>query len=238
MSHAAFTVNGCRLFGDLSGAVFWPKQRTLVVADLHFEKGTGYAARGYHLPPYDSRETLSQLAETVQRWQPTRIICLGDSFHDPSAGGRLSAKDADAIAALTAAHEWIWIAGNHDPSPPRNLGGRIVGDVTIGALVFRHEADPTRGAGEVSGHYHPKAAVSVRNKRLSSRCFVTDGRRLILPAFGAFTGGLDVMDPAIAGLFAHGFTVHLLGRQKVFSFPKSRLSPWRQSLQSSAASAR
>lgn len=219
-----FLLNRTELLAEPSGALYWPARATLVVADLHLEKGSSFARRGQLLPPYDSRTTLSRLTDAIRHRQPSRVICLGDSFHDGEAAGRLSAEDAAAIRRLTAACDWIWVAGNHDPTPPGNLGGRVVPDaLTDGALVFRHEALDRPAPGEVSGHYHPKAAITQRGRRLSARCFVEDGARLILPAFGAYTGGLNVLDPAIAGLYRDGFRAHLLGPRKVHSFPRSRL---------------
>jgi len=221
---AELRVNGADLLADLSGALFWPERQTLVVADLHLEKGSSFATQGRLLPPYDSAATLRRLGEVLQRLRPSRVICLGDSFHDVGAAERLSAADQVSLTRMTGAHDWIWIRGNHDPAPPQDWGGSVETEVTLGALVFRHEAETNgSGAGEVSGHYHPKAAVKVRARRLSGRCFVTDGRRLVLPAFGAYAGGLSVLDPAISGLFRRGFGVHLLGRNSVFRFPATAL---------------
>ncbi len=223
----AFAVNGAELLADLSGALFWPARDTLVVADLHLEKGSNFAARGVPLPPYDSLATLDRLAGALRRYPASRVICLGDSFHDGGAGERLGPAGVDALSALTRDRDWLWIVGNHDPEPPTGWGGRVADSLTDGPLVFRHEAEPARVvAGEVSGHFHPKAAVHTGSgKRLSSRCFVTDGRRLILPAFGAFAGGLNARDPAVAGLFPRGFRALVLGRREVFVFPDRRLSP-------------
>ncbi len=222
---AEIAVNGTRLLGGLDGALFWPARKTLVVADLHLEKGSSYAAGGQLLPPYDTAATLGRLEAAIARQRPERVICLGDSFHDAGAAERLSERDGETIRRLTARCEWIWICGNHDPAPPEDWGGRVADQVTLGPLLFRHEPDPRRRiAGEVCGHFHPTAAVKVRAKRLSGRCFVTDGRRLVLPAFGAYTGGLNVLDPAIAELFVYKFQVRLLGRQKIFAFPRAALA--------------
>ncbi|MDH3594246.1 MAG: ligase-associated DNA damage response endonuclease PdeM [Rhodospirillales bacterium] len=217
-------VNGVELLADLSGALYWPARRTLVVADLHLEKGSAFAVRGQLLPPYDSAATLQALAETIARYEPERVICLGDSFHDDGAAERLASADGAALRRLTAAHDWIWIAGNHDPVPPAAWGGRVETRVTLGALTFRHQAGGEHAPGEVSGHYHPRASVRTRARRITGRCFVSDGRRLVLPAFGAYTGGLDVLDPVIAGLFPRGFSVHLLGRESVYSFASTALA--------------
>lgn len=220
---AALRVNGSTLLADPSGALFWPDRGVLAVADLHFEKGSALAAQGSLLPPYDTAATLDRLRAVIARHRPRRVIALGDSFHDAAAAARLSAADRMRLRALVDGQDWIWIAGNHDPAPPEEWGGRVEAAVTIGPLTFRHEAEPG-GAGEVSGHYHPKASVRLRARRFTGRCFVGDGRRVILPAFGAYTGGLDVRDPAIAALFPRGCEVHLLGRRGVYRFPGSALS--------------
>lgn len=218
-------VNGTQVLADRSGALFWPDRRTLMVADLHLEKGSAFASKGQLLPPYDTAETLAALDEAAARHGAERVVCLGDSFHDGDAATRVSEADGRAIRRLTGRYDWIWICGNHDPAPPAGWGGRVEHELILGGLVLRHEAKAgVKASGEVSGHFHPKAAVRVRTRRLTSRCFVTDGRRLILPAFGAYTGGLNVLDPAVAGLFPRGFEVHLLGREGIFAFPKGALA--------------
>ncbi|MCC6471349.1 MAG: ligase-associated DNA damage response endonuclease PdeM [Alphaproteobacteria bacterium] len=211
-------INGAALLADPSGALFWPAAATLVVADLHLEKGSGFARRGTLLPPYDSAATLRRLAAAVDAHRPRRVLCLGDSFHDAHAPKRLESGEIAILAELTRRTDWIWIAGNHDPDPPKGLGGRVASEVTEGPLVFRHEAHPDAIAGEVSGHFHPKASIPTRGRRVSARCFVEDGNRLILPAFGAYAGGLDVFDPAIRGLLARDFAVHVIGRERVHRF--------------------
>jgi len=217
------TVNGVELIADVSGVLWWPARQTLVVADLHLEKGSGLAAKGALLPPYDTAATLARLASAIDRLGPHRVICLGDSFHDGGAAARLSAGDAGTIARLTGDRDWIWITGNHDPDPPARWGGCVIDELMDGALVFRHEARPG-SVGELSGHFHPKASVSTRARRITARCFVGDCDRLILPAFGAYTGGLDVLDPAISRLLHRGFHVHLLGRSRLYSLPRKGLA--------------
>ena len=212
-------VNGVALQADVTGALLWPERRLAVVADLHFEKATAFAVRGQLLPPYDTAATLDKLENVIARHRVQRVICLGDSFHDRAAAERLDPAQAARLKALTSRLEWTWIAGNHDPVPRDDWGGSVAEEITLGALTFRHEAAATARGGEVSGHYHPKASVAVRGRRITAPCFVTDGRRLILPAFGAFTGGLSVLDPAIAGLFRKGFQATLLGRNGLFAFP-------------------
>jgi len=219
-------LNGAELVADPSGALYWPAERTLIVADLHLEKASSYAARGVPLPPYDTRATLAALRTAVRRHAPERVICLGDSFHDAGGPARLDASDAAALgAAIRAVREWIWVAGNHDPAPPPCLGGRVVSDgLALGPLLFRHAAAFEATSGEVSGHYHPKASVAVRGRRVTGRCFVADGRRLVMPAFGALAGGLDVFDPALAALFPGDFQVHLIGRRQVATLARARLT--------------
>lgn len=217
----AIRLNGADLFPDLSGALFWRDRHTLIVADLHFEKGSALAARGQLLPPYDTRVTLRRLAEVLQRTRAKRVISLGDSFHDVDAGARLSERDRKVLIDMTNRVDWIWVCGNHDPDPPADLGGTIVEEITDGPLLFRHEASARAAAGEISGHFHPKAIVKTRMRPVSARCFVSDGRRMILPSFGAFTGGLNVRDPAIDRHFPQGYNIWLLGRTGVHRFPKS-----------------
>lgn len=218
-------LNGVALHGDVSGALHWPERGWLVVADLHLEKGSGFAARGQLLPPYDTGATLDRLEDACRRLRPKRVVCLGDSFHDRNAATRVAPVDGRRIARLTAAHEWIWIAGNHDPRPPEDWGGTVLEDLVEGALSFRHEARPGPVAGEVSGHFHPKAAVRARGRRVGGRCFACDGDRLILPAFGAYAGGLDVTNPAVASLFRPDFHVWIMGRERLYAFPAARLEP-------------
>jgi DNA ligase-associated metallophosphoesterase len=230
---AEIRLNGARLTADPSGALLWPERRTLVVADLHFEKGSAFAKRGLLLPPYDTRATLDRLETLIARHRPARVVCLGDSFHDGEAGERLAPGDRARLARLAGTCDWVWIEGNHDPEPPDDLGGRAAAELIDPPLVFRHRAKArgakTRGAkssgavGEVSGHWHPKAAVHLPPKRITAPCFVSDGRRLVLPAFGAYTGGLNVLDPAVSGLFENGFVVHLARRDKIYVFQKDIL---------------
>lgn len=221
---ARLTVNGCALQADVSGALFQPDEATLIVADLHLEKGSHFARRGQFLPPYDTRATLEKLARAIRRFRPRRIICLGDSFHDDQAGERIAPSDRDSLRRLVAAQPWTWILGNHDPAVPSDVGGETAMSVTVAALQLRHEPAPAPAIGEICGHLHPKASVSARGQRLSAPCFVTDGHRLVMPAFGAYAGGLDVLDPAIARLFGRaGFRALLLGTERLHLVAKAQL---------------
>ncbi|OKO80782.1 phosphoesterase [Bradyrhizobium sp. NAS80.1] len=216
-------VAGVPFHADLSGALFWEEQRLLVVSDLHLEKGSSFAARGVLLPPYDTLATLSRLAAVVARHDPRVVVALGDSFHDRTAHERLSADDRDALASLQNGRDWIWISGNHDPMLPRDLGGTVADEVAIGPIAFRHE--PTGAHGEIAGHLHPKARVSARGRSMERRCFASDGMRVVMPAFGAYAGGLSIRDAAFAKIFPkNGFVAHLLGDRRVHAIAASRCS--------------
>ena len=210
-------LQGERLMLDPAGALFWPAEGLLAVSDLHLEKGTSFAGRGMLLPPWDTRVTLDRLALLLRRWRPRVVVAVGDSFHDRGGAGRLSAADGARLHLMTAQAAFIWVLGNHDPAP-QGLEGVYADEYVAGPLAFRHQAT-ARASGEVCGHHHPKAVAPVRGGTVSRPCFVTDGRRLMMPAFGAYTGGLDVRDPAIARLFPRGGTALLLGRDRLFSFP-------------------
>ncbi len=210
MTAAPLHFRGERLMLDPLGGLAWPDEGVLAAADLHLEKGTAAASRGQLVPPWDSQATLDRLALLVRRWQPRILVLLGDSFHDARGAARLTSPDRQRLAHLAADRRLIWVLGNHDPLPPEGLPGEAVDAWSHGGIVFRHEA--RRGTlGEVSGHYHPKAAVQTRAGRVTRPCFVTDARRIILPALGAYAGGLDVGNPAIAGLFPRGGRAFLLG---------------------------
>ncbi|MCP3475195.1 ligase-associated DNA damage response endonuclease PdeM [Bradyrhizobium sp. CCGUVB1N3] len=214
-------IAGASFIADLSGALFWDAQRLLVVSDLHLEKGSSFAARGVLLPPYDTVATLSRLAVVIARHDPRIVIALGDSFHDRSAHERLSIEDRGAMASLQTGRDWIWISGNHDPALPRDLGGTVADEVAIGPIIFRHE--PTGAHGEIAGHLHPKARVTARGRSMERRCFASDGMRAVMPAFGAYAGGLSIRDEAFARVFgARSFTAHLLGDRRVHAIAASR----------------
>jgi DNA ligase-associated metallophosphoesterase len=160
----------------------------------------------------------------LRRWTPRIVVALGDSFHDPDGAGRLPRGELDRLNAMTAAHRFIWVLGNHDPHPPNGIGGEFVQEFVTHPILFRHEAVPKADVAEIVGHHHPKASVPARGGTLSRPCFVSDQRRLMMPAFGAYTGGLDVRNSAIARLFPRGGRVFLLGRDRLFSFAIRQLS--------------
>ncbi|MCZ8147193.1 MAG: ligase-associated DNA damage response endonuclease PdeM [Roseomonas sp.] len=222
MIAAPVHIAGQRLMLDPGGFVIWPAPRLLAVADLHLEKGSAFAARGQLVPPYDTRETLDRLAQALRRYGPRRLVLLGDSFHDAKGSARLPAPDAATLARILAGIEVTWVLGNHDPTPPESLPGAAVEELVLGPLTFRHIAKPGATA-ELSGHYHPKATMATRAGGVTRPCFLGDGRRLLLPAFGAYTGGLDITAPAIANLFPRGGRAFLLGEGRLFSFPTGPL---------------
>jgi uncharacterized protein len=202
---------------DPSGALFCESQATLLVADLHLEKGSSQARRGQLLPPFDTAATLARLAEVIIRYAPRRVIALGDSFHDSGGPARLSADDRANLAALQAGRDWIWLSGNHDPRPPLGCAGVGLDAWQMGRLVLRHLpcAGPT--GGEIAGHLHPVARLSARGRVMRRRCFVSDGTRCILPAFGAYAGGLNIRDPAFAPYFAAASArAYVLGADRLY----------------------
>jgi DNA ligase-associated metallophosphoesterase len=193
----------------------------LVVSDLHLEKGSSFATRGVLLPPYDTIATLGRLGAAIARHNPRTVIALGDSFHDRFAQDRLSLQNREVIAALQLRRDWIWISGNHDPELPADIGGVVADEVGIGPIVFRHE--PTGAEGEIAGHLHPKARVTTRGRSVERRCFASDGARAIMPAFGAYTGGLNIRDAAFAKIFQSlGFVAHVLGDRRLHTIAASR----------------
>jgi DNA ligase-associated metallophosphoesterase len=219
-------VAGVSLVADCGGALYWPEEGVLAVADLHLEKGSSFATRGVLLPPYDTAATLARLARLVARHAPRAVIALGDSFHDGGGPARVADGDRAALASLQRGRDWIWIAGNHDPDPVNGLGGVSARTLAIGALVFRHEPQSGAAAGEIAGHLHPVARVSARGRTVSRRCFASDGERVVMPAFGAYAGGLNVRDRAFAGVFGTlKFTAHLLGADRLYALSARRCLP-------------
>lgn len=179
------------------GALFWPARAALLVADLHLEKASWFARAGQMLPPYDSLATLADLTALAAATDAREIWCLGDSFHDREGCDRLPGRAQDMLRSLTGSLRWTWITGNHDPAIADHCGGAIVEEAEIDGLLLRHEADPDDARPELSGHFHPKLRLTLRGRHVSRRCFVASDTKLILPAFGALTGGLDAGHPAI-----------------------------------------
>ena len=178
-----------------AGALYWPRERALLVADLHLEKASYYARFGQMLPPYDSRETLARVAAAIRQTGARRVFCLGDNFHDAAGADRLEPHAAGMLDALTRATDWVWVAGNHDLG---NVpGGTALDELEVAGLVLRHEAEPGETRAELSGHYHPQLKVVARGRAIRRPCTVASERKLILPAFGALTGGMDAADPVI-----------------------------------------
>ena len=178
-------------------ALFWPREAALLVADLHLEKASFFAGHGQMLPPYDSRETLEQLALAVRETGARRVFCLGDNFHDPRGALRLEPHAAGMLAALTRALDWVWIAGNHDGAGTDSAGGTALAELELGGLLLRHRAFAGERRPEVSGHWHPRLMVSARGRRIARPCAVRSQQRLILPAYGALTGGMNAASPEI-----------------------------------------
>ncbi len=216
MTAAPIHLAGHRLMLDPAGALWWPEQHLLAVADLHLEKGSACAARGHLVPPWDTRTTLDRLALLLHRYHPRTVLALGDSFHDSGGAGRLMAADTARLRSMAQAHGFVWLLGNHDPLPPEGIPGATAEWWEAGGIVFRHQAGG--GGPEICGHHHPKASVATRAQTVTRPCFVASAQRLMLPAFGAYTGGLDIRHPAIARLFPRGARAFLLGRERLFAF--------------------
>jgi len=217
----AVRVAGIDMIADLSGAMVWGEERLLIVSDLHLEKGSSFATRRVLLPPYDTAATLDKLRAVIARHDPRTVIALGDSFHDRDAHQRLDTANRTTLAELQTGRDWIWIAGNHDPALPREIGGTVANEVQMGPLTFRHE--PTGAHGEIAGHLHPKARVSRRGRSVERRCFASDGLRAVMPSFGAYTGGLSIRDEAFKAIFqTSAFMAHLLGDRQVHRITAAR----------------
>jgi uncharacterized protein len=217
---------GVTLLADPAGALYWPDEKLLVVADLHLEKGSAFAKRGVLLPPYDTATTLARLFRLIERYAPRLLIALGDSFHDDDGPVRMAGADRAALAALQHGRDWVWIDGNHDPDLAGGIGGDFADVLALGPLTFRHEPSGDGCDGEVAGHLHPVARVAQRGRAVSRRCFAGDDRRLVMPAFGAYAGGLNVRDRAIFSLFGTlAFTAHMLGSSRLYALTADRCLP-------------
>ncbi len=201
------------------GALWWPAQATLFVADLHFEKASHFARRGWLLPPHATADTIAALITAVETTGATRLVCLGDSFHDAAGPDRLSDAARRTLMTMIRDLDWWWITGNHDDDAAGRLGGRTMVEGRIGPLVLRHEADPGDPMPELSGHFHPKLVIRHRGRHIARRCFAHAPTKLILPAYGAFTGGLDIADPAIRTALAGPATALVVEAGKLLRFP-------------------
>ncbi len=218
-------LNGEMLMALPSGALFWPRQSMLVVSDLHFEKGSNFAARGVLLPPYDTRQTLDRLASAIEATRPETILSLGDAFHDVEAEARMDPRDFERLQDLTSGRRWIWVLGNHDPAPPARLGGEVEHSLRAGPLVFRHEPGNAREPGEIAGHLHPAARVIAQSRTIRRRCFASDGEKLVMPAFGAYAGGLNVLDSAFGRVMSASLVAYVVGQEGVYPFFGPALLP-------------
>ncbi|MBS3650030.1 ligase-associated DNA damage response endonuclease PdeM [Pseudaminobacter sp. 19-2017] len=211
---------------DRRGALFFPELSLLAVSDLHLEKGSSAARRGSMLPPYDTAVTLSCLRSVLDDFSPKVVVSLGDSFHDGQASARMPELFRAALAAMMAGRDWFWVSGNHDPDPPEGVGGESVREISLGSIRFRHEPSKSEAKGEIAGHLHPGARIVQRGRSIRRRCFATDGSRMIMPAFGSYTGSLNVLDRAFAGLFrSDGLIAHMLGTDRTYPIAGTMLRP-------------
>jgi DNA ligase-associated metallophosphoesterase len=214
-----FSFSGVELAVVGAGALYWPARNALLVADLHLEKASWFARGGQMLPPYDSIATLTELAALQAATQASEIWCLGDSFHDKAGCERLGPEARERLITLTHATRWTWITGNHDAGMIDHCGGAIAEEAVIDGLVLRHEADPADMRPELSGHFHPKLRLRFRGRHVARRCFVASGTKLILPAFGALTGGMDADDPAIVRIVGRPAQALVAVEDKLLRFP-------------------
>lgn len=217
-------VNGVELIADPAGIAFWPVARTLLVADLHLEKGSSFARRGQLVPPYDTVQTVQRLAAAIEKWMPEVVIALGDSFHDRWGAERLRDSDRSALEGLMSGRQWVWITGNHDPDPPVGLGGDCLPELSEGGLTLRHDPQADGPPGEIAGHLHPKATLVRRGRHVRRSCFAASRNRMILPSFGAYTGGLNVFHAAFEGLFdGRDFHALMRGDNQIYRIAASEL---------------
>ncbi|TCV75957.1 putative phosphoesterase [Neorhizobium sp. R1-B] len=218
-------VNGVLAVCDPLGGLYLPETGTLVVSDLHLEKGAAFARRGMMLPPYDTVATLNILSAVITRYDPKLVISLGDNFHDRKGSKYLAPELRALIAGMARGRDWIWINGNHDPDGTVDLPGSCADELIYGGLVFRHEPSLISGKGEIAGHLHPSATVRRREKSVRRPCFASDGSRLLMPAFGVLAGGLDLRHQAMHGLFdREKLVAHLLGRDRIYSVRYTNLT--------------
>ncbi|MCJ7529194.1 MAG: ligase-associated DNA damage response endonuclease PdeM [Methyloceanibacter sp.] len=223
---AHISVSGHAMRPLAAGALYWEAEDTLLVADLHLEKGAAYAALGMLLPPYDTRTTLERLAKVIGAVEPARVVALGDSFHRSESTRTLAADDLAFLLKLQQGREWFWICGNHDPHLPASIGGTVCATLSICGVTLRHEPSEAQPVREIAGHLHPVARIARRGAMIRRRCFATDGNRLVMPAFGAYAGGLNVLDEAFGPLFSRQrLEAWMMGRADVYPVIGSLLLP-------------
>lgn len=211
------SICGKALRAHMSGALYWPSERALIVSDLHLEKGSYYAVRGQMLPPYDTRELLRRLAEVIDAYDVETVIALGDSFHDSQAEARIDPSDRETLKIVQDACDWIWITGNHDARISDVFGGTVLPELTVEGLTLRHEPGCGAITHEIAGHLHPAARLVMNGTAIRRPCFVGNGLRLVMPAFGTFAGGLNILDQAFEPLFgADGMAVWMLGQEGLY----------------------
>lgn len=217
-------LNGAHLLCDYRGVLYLPEHQALVVSDLHLEKGAAFARQGQLHPPYDTEQTLARLADCLKDYQPNILISLGDSFHDRKGADFLPQVYRTQLQALQKGRQWIWISGNHDPEPPEGLEGTFMDQLDLDYICLRHEPDPAAKPGEISGHLHPAARIKRRGKSVKRACFASDGKRLIMPAFGTTTGSLSLKHKAFHGLFDRTELVaHIMGQDRLYSIPFDKM---------------
>jgi uncharacterized protein len=218
-------LGGLSFTPDMSGALYCGEEKLLLVADLHLEQGASLARRGLHVPPYDTEATLLMLERVLAETAPQRLVLLGDSFHDADAHADVRTRDADRLRQITQSIETIWISGNHDPKVHDALGGTCVDEMAFGGITLRHiPARLKKTEMEIAGHLHPGASIVQRGSHIRTKCFVADHRRIILPAFGSYTGALNVMSGAFTGLFDEASTqAWMIGKTAMHCFPWKRL---------------
>ncbi len=218
-------LGGVDFIPDVSGVLFAPSLSLLIVADLHFEKGSSLARRGRGLlPPYDTIETITRLEKVIKRLNPERVISLGDTWHEPQALARMTIDDVSRLQSLQSDRNWIFISGNHDSHLPTGSAFEVANDVTFTGIDFRHEPSSTGLAPEISGHFHPVVRVKTQGRALRRRCFIANHQRCILPAFGAYTGGLNILDPAFAPFInPSDATIYALGSDRVYRVGRDRI---------------
>jgi DNA ligase-associated metallophosphoesterase len=220
------SICGKMFTADMSGALYWPAEDALIVADLHLEKGSAFARKGQMLPPYDTAETLARLAEALDRFDATTVVALGDSFHDDAAAERMRPADIETLRLLQDGRDWIWVTGNHDPSISARLGGLVRDEITVEGITLRHVPTTGRVTHEIAGHLHPAAKLSRHGHSVRRPCFVGNGLRLVVPAFGAFTGGLNILDDAFEPLFgSDGMQVWMMGQEGLYPIAARLLRP-------------